>query len=610
MEIASALVLLGGLYVISNQNKNDGYTNKMANKIDKLKQFKGKENFANNDMKRQNKTEFLPNTDRLVQNYPILNTKELVDTTSHYSTPNSTTDKYFNQNAYENKHNSGTSVGNTIQQIYSMSGQYVDANNFGHNNMVPFVGGKIKGQVYNENMAETLLDNMVGSGSQVIKKIEQAPLFKPEDHVQWPNGAPNMSEFYQSRVNPGIMNSMAKPFESAHVGPGLDQGYTTNGSLGYNSGMEARDKWLPKTVDELRIKTNPKLEFGLDNLEGPSYSHVQNRGIIGKVEKYNPDGFYIQTQDRWLTTTGQEKGQALRPVQELPGTSRSVDNLSYSGVASATENGNYAPQNYEKSRRPEPISCDVAHSSATGRGPNQAMDMKQGHSNRATGRSMMKQPDTMRSGFSGAIGSVIAPLLDVFRQYKKEEFGQNVRIYGSGGSTVSDSYVYNPNVGTPTTIKETTLYSPNMYYGNQIEGGGYMTNLQQPVFNQRDTTNCGSIGPAGSKYGDVIYSDTYKTQNNNDNKEQTVVSRMNSGGTQIFNQQMNVSMPSKNDTDRINMRSNAPMLGSLPSNPHIYGKQSNSSKPDVHNMACDRIDPNILNAFKNNIYTHSLTDCV
>ena len=26
---------------------------------------------------------------------------------------------------------------------------------------------------------------MIGSGSQVIKKIEQAPLFKPEENMQW-----------------------------------------------------------------------------------------------------------------------------------------------------------------------------------------------------------------------------------------------------------------------------------------------------------------------------------------------------------------------------------------------------------------------------------------
>ena len=36
------------------------------------------------------------------------------------------------------------------------------------------------------------------------------------------------------------------------VGPGLDKGYGINGSNGYNSGMEARDKWLPKTSRSIK----------------------------------------------------------------------------------------------------------------------------------------------------------------------------------------------------------------------------------------------------------------------------------------------------------------------------------------------------------------------
>ena len=603
MEIASVMLLLGGLYVVSNQPKP---------KSDPFKRDYGKESFSN--IKNSTQSENLPNTQTPVQNYPVVNTKQLVDTTSHYSSPNAVTDKYFNQHEYEKQQNAGTNVSNNIQQIYSMSGNYVDKSNFQHNNMVPFVGGKIKGQVYNENMAETVLDNMAGTGSQTIKKMEQAPLFKPQDHVQWPNGAPNMSEFYQSRVNPGSMNSMAKPFESLHVGPGLNQGYTTEGSLGYNSGMEARDKWLDKTVDELRVKTNPKIEYSLENLEGPSYAYVQNRGIEGKIEKNRPDTFFIQNQDRWLTTTGQEKGQALRPVQEVPETVRSIDSLSYMGSASATENSNYAPQNYEKSRRPESTSHDVAHSSAQGRGPHHDKDLvKKSHTNYVNNRALLKQPDTMRSGFSGAIGAVIAPLMDALRPSKKEEFGSNVRIYGSGGSTVPDPYIVNPGDVPITTIKETTLYSPNMYYGNQVDGGGYMTNQQQPIFNQRDSTNCSSIGSAGGAatgYGNMIYSDVYKTQINNDTKEQMLYSRSNHGNTSTFNNVHNVSKPSKNDDDRHNIRAAAPLMMSNSSNKEMYGKVSYAKKPDVHNLACERISPDILNAFRSNPYTQSLTDCV
>lgn len=131
--------------------------------------------------------------------------------------------------------NKGVKVGNEIQDIYSLTGDYLDSSNFKHNNMIPFYGAKIKGQLYDANIAESILDNMAGTGSQVIKKIEQAPLFKPQENMQWANGAPNMSDFYQSRVNPGMKISNVKPFDSEYVGPGLNKGYTSEGSGGYNS---------------------------------------------------------------------------------------------------------------------------------------------------------------------------------------------------------------------------------------------------------------------------------------------------------------------------------------------------------------------------------------
>ena len=60
---------------------------------------------------------------------------------------------------------------------------HLESKQFKHNNMVPFNGGKVKGNTYHANIAESVLDNMIGSGSQVMKKIEQAPLFKPAGAV-------------------------------------------------------------------------------------------------------------------------------------------------------------------------------------------------------------------------------------------------------------------------------------------------------------------------------------------------------------------------------------------------------------------------------------------
>ena len=126
--------------------------------------------------------------------------------------------------------------------------------------------GKIRGSAHS-NQAEFLLDNLAGTGSQIIHKKEQAPLFRPEDNIQWAHGTPNNSDFYQSRVNPAMAMNNVKPWEEERVGPGLGQGFTTEGSGGFNSGMESRNSWLPKNVNELRTLTNPKVTYGLKDMK-------------------------------------------------------------------------------------------------------------------------------------------------------------------------------------------------------------------------------------------------------------------------------------------------------------------------------------------------------
>jgi len=558
----------------------------------------------------------LPNTNSPPQNFPVSDLNELTDTVQHYQNPNTATDKYFDQNLYEKSEIGGKKVKNNIHEVYSLTGNYLDSKEFKHNNMVPFYGGKFKGHTYGVDMAETILDNMSGSGSQVIKKIEQAPLFKPQSDMQWSNGAPNMSDFYQSRVNPGMNNAMVKPFESENVGPGLGMGYTTTGSGGYNSGMESRDSWLPKTVDELRVTTNPKLEYSLENHQGPSYSHVQNVGILGKVEKYHPDTYFINSQDRWFTTTGQEKAQTLRPIEEIHNTSRTSTSQPYTGVAGpGDKNASYIQGNYTEPKRVILPSCDVPSSSACGKGPNNNSDnIKNSFTNYGNNRSTTTQPNTYGSLFKGTIGAIINPIIDVIRPTRKEEYTSNIRIYGDVSGGVKQNYVLNPNDVPTTTIKETTLYQPDSYINNQSSVGHVLHN-QQAINNQRDTTNCSYIGSVGGNgavnQGEYIVDSAYR-QHNNDLKEPTQKSYSNHGSNQIFNQQVNMNI-SKIDTDRDNPRMwvpNASTIGQIPLSKDAFVGVRSKQQYNEAKIGCDRIQPDLLNAFRANPYTHSLTNSV
>jgi hypothetical protein len=586
MELAIPLLALGGLYVISNQSNKEPLP---------------KEGFSSNKKPLINQT--------YPENYPVNNDAELTDTEYKYANPNTASDKYFNQTAFQSNANNGNGGGNIIKEVYSLTGDYLASTEFKHNNMVPFYGAKMRGQQSGLDRAESTLDNMAGAGSQMQKKVEQAPLFKPENNMQWTTGAPNMTDFYQSRQNPALRNNMVKPFESVQVAPGLNKGYGTEGSGGFNSGLESREMWLPKTVDEMRVDTNPKNEYSLAGHQGPAGAYIKELGSIGKVEKHLPDQSYENTFDRWLKTTGTEKASRNVAEEVMQHSNRVETSKFYAGSANATmKTASYNPGQVEEPKSQQLGAPHVALPSACGRGKSNNCDaIAQSHIQYKNNRTANDQPQMFGISFNRAISAAIAPVLDVFRPSKKEETVSNIRVYGNVAGEVPGNYVLNPRDRVSTTIKETTLHAPNTYIGNQKEGG-YLTAKKQPIANQRDTSNtdavCG-IGGGATKYGEMRY-ETIRTQYNNELKEPMIAARTNHGNMQTFNPSMNINI-AKNESDVFNMRPMAPIATiAQGTTKEMYGRmdmnQYNASMVDNRN------DGNLLSAFKANPYTHSLTN--
>jgi hypothetical protein len=594
-EIAIMLVALGSMYVVSNQNKSQ------AQNI--------QENFSNVGLSNLalNGEPTVP-----VSNYPVLKDVSKTSNVSYYPNPNQATDKYYDESLYQKTatQGAGFGVGGGTQKTYSLSGKPVDKASFSHNNMVPFFGGKVKGATVDMNVAESILDNMQGSGSQLIRKQEQAPMFQPHQNLQFANGAPNMSEFMQSRVNPSMRMANVKPWEEQMVGPGLNQGYTTEGSAGFNAGMEARDSWLPKTVNELRVDTNPKMTFGLSGHEGPATAYVKDYAdtrMQGKVEKYMPDTYYTVGPDRWFTTTGLEKAQTARSEEMLNDVNRTSTSAEYFGAGQA-EGGQapYIKGEYQMTRRPCLEPNDITNARAVGMAlptvaDHGALSYTNLHNNRSTTRS------TDYSAVSGVMKAVVSPLLDILRPSRKENFIGNARPNGNAGTVVSNSRVYNPADRTKTTIKEMTEGQLDCNHLNieKQSGNAYLVSKHQPVSENRDTTTVNYNGNAGpNSYVASKSYDAEYMQHNNVNK--TYPNRPNHGGNQIFNQNENISIH-RRDNDRDNTRMWVPNASQMSSTPakEMYGIVSGPQY--LNEDQCARNSPDILTAFKNNPYTQSLS---
>ena len=111
-----------------------------------------------------------------------------------------------------------------------------------------------------------------------------------------------------------------------------------------------------------------------------------------------------------------------------------------------------------------------------------------------------------------------------------------------------------------------------------------------------------------NSYGDKSYYAAYQ-QTANPSKTELLKTHANQGGTQIFNQRDNIHID-RVDADRNNNRQFVPsgMPQAIPT-ANTYGK---INMPQYYNQCqgCERIAPDILDAFKKNPYTHSLHSAV
>ena len=620
MELAIPIVALGGMYLVSNQNKK----NDTAGSIKKLK-----ESFitSSNPYNRANNPNVLPNTNIPPTNYPVLlpNTGSNVNA---YPQPNAVTDKFYNAsvgnqvlrnpdqfgNSYNPNTNSKKNPSFTSPNtVYSLTGQPINQNKFEHNNMVPFFGAKIRGRTVDANATESVLDTYSGAGSQKIHKEERAPLFAPQNAINYVNGMPSVTDFIQSRVMPGSKMANVKPWEEIHVGPGLDQGYTAKGSDGFNSGMEARDKWVDRNVDQLRTVNNPKITFGLESHEGPAYNwnnlSAPTPETYGKVEKYLPDKFYLNTSDRWFTTTGLEKAQTARAKEVYKPQSRVCTTSEYYGADSNVMGTNtYAPENYEPAKRPEYSAKPItnAHTGHKNFTPGENDYGRDGYKLLSNNRNTTKSHEG--GIIHGAMRAVVAPILDLLRPSRKENAIGNIRLYGDVKPACGSSgIVYNPANRAPTTIKETTeglLGFNHLNVDAQTAGSGYLVNPQQATFNQRDTTNVQYVGTSGgaTNQGVGVYEAQYN-QHNNVNKISTSFTP--AGNMNLFNPTENICTKRHDDNcepwvpNPVFRISNSPGV-------ETHGKLEKYPQSYQESVNCARIQPDILDAFRKNPYTQSL----
>ena len=344
------------------------------------------------------------------------------------------------------------STGNIV--VSPLTGVAINKNEYTHSNMVPFFGSHIR-QVTDSKANSMILEHHTGMGNYNVKK-EARPLFEPSKDTATKYGNSAVNEDIRGRINPSIYRQNELPFEQIKVGPGINQGFSAKPSGGYN--QDVREYVLPKTIDDLRPLTRQQVSYKGRVVAGKA---INTKGeMIGKVEKYRPETFYENSEDRYITTTGAYTKETSRPELIVKETNRK-DSSNYTGGA--------APAVKKKTTSRSLYKQSIKTSYKTD-GPRNAhakqawTDENFGDYGKNAITPVSNERETTGnkthvSNITTLVKALVAPLMDVMKTSRKENAEGNIRQTGNMGTgQLTKPTVWDPNDIAKTTIKETLIH--------------------------------------------------------------------------------------------------------------------------------------------------------
>tara|TARA_B100000073_G_scaffold134586_1_gene110348 strand:- start:10900 stop:12663 length:1764 start_codon:yes stop_codon:yes gene_type:complete len=581
-EIAIPIAVLGGMYIISNKNN-------------RKETFKSK---INNYVKPP------------IINYPKENREDLLNETNvqTYQGYKNKNENLYQPTGYKKALENNE---NKVGEIQSLTGNTITASNFEHNNMVPFFGSKIT-QSTGEKGYESVLDLYTGAGSQQNKKEGISPLFKPEANMSHVYGTPVYTDQVRERYSANITNKMnnVKPWKEIQVGPGLGKGFSSEGTGGFNAGMPLRNqKTLPKTVDQLRVSTNPKVTYA-GQILGAFQKGQQQQSIATEpqLSKNRPDTSFEHGASRWFTTTGIEKAQTNRSKVILHPENRTTTTREYFGNAADRESeGTYQPGKFRQSHKQQLGSENIGVADKQGAWQPTNKDYgKSGHKSRPNARTFTSER-TKLLGASSIVSALTAPILDLLRPTRKQNVVGNMRPMGNvqGINGNHERPVWNPNDTPAPTIREQTENTKHLLMGGRDETNGYLNSKQRPVPQNRDNTSYSYIPNAAGAPGTTkprTYDSEYRRRTNPNKEVVSKVDRYNIGNHSLGSRAQNITTFSNTATKPNQLYNNMPKAApTMQTHGEMSGKYTRERAID-----CQRNNPDMVSAFNNNPYTQSL----
>ena len=346
-------------------------------------------------------------------------------------------------------------VGKTNDKVMSMNGTYMDRTNFTHNNMVPFFGGTIKQNVDKFTNSHILL-NHNGTDDLYKSKAEVKSFYDQCQNIDNIQGSENNTEYMLQNIVKPIARNNDFPIPQVHVGPGINRGFTSKPTGGYQQ-LDVQELILPKTVDELRVADKPKTTFAGVVVDGLKASV---RGDLGIVNKNKPDTFYEQTPDMWLKTTGAHVKPMSVPEQLVKDTNRQDASMEYIGSAFGKEKVKRTKDSSVRmARRPILEHFDLGNVSLSLHGIKDKDDYGKANILVYENERDVTSTRVYQGNLTTIIKSMINPITDMIKVTKKEDTINNPRHFGNMSIQIPEkATIYDPNDVARTTLKEQLIH--------------------------------------------------------------------------------------------------------------------------------------------------------
>jgi len=453
-------------------------------------------------------------------------------------------------------------------------------NDFKHNNMVPFFGSKMTQVNVDNNRMQSKLDTFTGTGNFYKKKKEVENFADIKQNVNNIAGQENTLEFQKTRYVGSTYVTNYVPFQQEKVGPGLNQGYGTDPTGGFQQ-IDTRKFELPKNVDELRQGSNPKSTYEGRVVDGQKELLP---GDIGEVCKNRVETTYEQTEDMYLKSGNSANSkETQRPCVNLKQTNRSdlTVKTHQSNLTSAVKSITAPLLDIMRVNKKE---YTVMH-----------------------GRPMGNLQNTNPSKMT------IYDPNDVARTTIKETLIHDARVGNiKGNYGVEKNIIYDPNDVARTTMRETTESKGKTGNVGNVQNSDAYKNIKVDMrTTDRQLTSDNQYYGVGDSAADkqMLYDDKYNATINEVRDILLKERKPTKTSVKLYNEIDHTHLnpnKSKLECDQHNTRQTGNLgrvMNEIPTTDRI---NITKDKPVYRNDASDRISPDILAAFNNNPYSQPL----